>query len=44
VTAYIPDLKEDDGSSSAEGVTVDHDGNVYGVEVGPRDVKKYVKK
>ena len=27
-----------------EGVAVDHDGNVYGAEVGPRDVKKYIKR
>jgi len=32
------------GTSAAEGVAVDAAGNVYGAEVGPRGVKKYVKK
>jgi sugar lactone lactonase YvrE len=32
------------GTSAAEGVAVDKDGNIYGAEVGPRAVKKYVKK
>ena len=31
-------------TSAAEGVTIDPAGNVYGAEVGPRAVKKYVKK
>jgi streptogramin lyase len=43
VTGYIPDPKESGGSSAAEGVAVDLQGNVYGAEVGPRDLKKYVK-
>ncbi len=30
--------------SAAEGVAVDAAGNVYGAEVGPKAVKKYVKK
>jgi sugar lactone lactonase YvrE len=45
VTAFIPDPS--DGSavtSDAEGVWADADGNVYGAEVGPKDVKKYVRK
>ena len=42
VTGFIPDPAERDGSSAAEGVAVDHDGNIYGAEVGPRDVKKYI--
>ena len=42
VTSFIPDLAERGGTSAAEGVAVDHDGNVYGAEVGPRDVKKYI--
>jgi hypothetical protein len=25
-------------------VAVDHQGNVYGAEVGPKDLKKYAKK
>jgi len=32
------------GTWVAEGVAVDRAGNVYGAEVGPRKVKKYVKK
>jgi hypothetical protein len=31
-------------TSNAEGVVADAQGNIYGAEVGPRDVKKYVKK
>jgi sugar lactone lactonase YvrE len=44
VIAYIPDPNPRGGSSSSEGVAVDRQGNVYGAEVGPRDMKKYVKK
>ena len=29
---------------AAEGVAADSLGNVYGAEVGPKDVKKYVRK
>ena len=32
------------GTLAAEGVAVDADGNIYGAEVGPKAVKKYVKK
>ena len=32
------------GTSAAEGVAVDKDGNIYGAEVGPKAVNKYVKK
>jgi sugar lactone lactonase YvrE len=45
-----PVMKKADGSEgargtlAAEGVAVDADGNIYGAEVGPRAVKKYVKK
>jgi len=31
-------------TSSAEGITVDRAGNIYGAEVGQRAIKKYVKK
>ena len=31
-------------TSAAEGVAVDRAGNIYGAEVGPRALKKYVKK
>ena len=45
VTAFIPDPVENaKGTSAAEGVAVDSRGNVYGAEVGPKGVKKYVKK
>jgi hypothetical protein len=32
------------GTLAAEGVAVDNQGNIYGAEVGPRKVQKYVKK
>ncbi|MFQ6045501.1 MAG: peptidyl-alpha-hydroxyglycine alpha-amidating lyase family protein [Gemmatimonadales bacterium] len=46
VTAFIPDPELDpdnSGTSGAEGVAVDSNGNVYGAEVGPRMLRKYVK-
>lgn len=45
VDAFIPDPEpnqNESGTSGAEGVAVDADGNVYGAEVGPRQVVKYV--
>lgn len=45
ITAFIPDPTEKaTGTSAAEGVAVDSQGNIYGAEVGPRALKKYVKK
>ena len=51
IVGYIPDpntktrtLDNYTGTSAAEGVAVDAKGNIYGAEVGPQDVKKYVKK
>src|SRR6266545_2450097 len=45
VTYFIPDPeKTPSGTSAAEGVAVDARGNIYGAEVGPKAVKKYVKK
>jgi hypothetical protein len=44
VTAFIPDPNPTGGSSAAEGVAADAAGNVYGAEVGPKALKKYVKK
>ncbi|HYT69317.1 MAG TPA: peptidyl-alpha-hydroxyglycine alpha-amidating lyase family protein [Vicinamibacterales bacterium] len=42
---FIPDPAQNPPSTSAaEGVAVDRAGNIYGAEVGPRGVKKYVKK
>jgi len=44
VWAFIPDPSPGTTSTSAaEGVTADADGVIYGAEVGPKDVKKYVK-
>jgi sugar lactone lactonase YvrE len=43
VTAFIPDPVSDGSTSGAEGVAVDHQGNVYGAEVALMDLKKYVK-
>jgi sugar lactone lactonase YvrE len=41
---FIPDPQmKPTGTSAAEGVAVDAQGSVYGAEVGPRAVKKYVK-
>jgi DNA-binding beta-propeller fold protein YncE len=45
VTAFIPDPDENaTGTSAAEGVVVDSRGIVYGAEVGPHRVSRYVKK
>jgi DNA-binding beta-propeller fold protein YncE len=44
VLGLIPDQQPMSVSSTAEGVGVDKDGNVYGAEVGPKDLKKYLKK
>ena len=46
VTAFIPDPVENADASStsgAEGVVADANGNIFGAEVGPKMVKKYVK-
>jgi sugar lactone lactonase YvrE len=45
VIAFIPDPETDQdnsGTSAAEGVAVDNEGNVYGAEVGPRALRKHV--
>jgi sugar lactone lactonase YvrE len=50
VTAFIPDPETKTraegfrGTSAAEGVAVDSNGNIYGAEVGPKRLQKYVKK
>jgi sugar lactone lactonase YvrE len=47
VTAFIPDPAPNEPpvpTGAAEGVAADSKGAIYGAEVGPRDVKKYVKK
>ena len=41
---FIPDPDPKTATSTAEGVAVDRQGNVYGAEVGPKDLKKYAKK
>ena len=42
---FIPDPNpKGTGTQAAEGVAVDAAGNIYGAEVGPRALKKYVKK
>jgi DNA-binding beta-propeller fold protein YncE len=44
VRAFIPDPDENaKGTSAAEGVAVDARGNIYGAEVGPKDLKQYVR-
>jgi sugar lactone lactonase YvrE len=44
VTAFIPDPSPGAGATStSEGVAADAAGNVYGAEVGPKDLKRYVK-
>jgi len=44
VTAFIPDpVEKTAGTSAAEGVAVDAAGNIYGAEVGPRRLMRYVK-
>jgi DNA-binding beta-propeller fold protein YncE len=42
VMAFIPDPV--DSTSAAEGVAADAMGNIYGAEVGPKRMMKYVKK
>jgi DNA-binding beta-propeller fold protein YncE len=46
ITAFIPDPQKDlrTGTLAAEGVAVDAAGNVYGAEVGPAKLQKYVLK
>ena len=46
VNAFIPDPADPPppATSAAEGVAADAAGNIYGAEVGPKDLKKYVKK
>jgi sugar lactone lactonase YvrE len=45
VKYLIPDPAEHPTTTSAaEGVAVDAQGNIYGAEVGPKAVKRYVRK
>jgi DNA-binding beta-propeller fold protein YncE len=44
VTAFIPDpVETTTGTSAAEGVAADTAGNIYGAEVGPKRLMKYVR-
>jgi DNA-binding beta-propeller fold protein YncE len=43
VNAFIPDPDPGSNTSMAEGIAVDGPGNIYGAEVKPGDLKKYVK-
>ena len=45
VLAFIPDPAENaTNTSAAEGIAVDAKGVIYGAEVGPKALKRYVKK
>ena len=45
MTALIPDpVEKITGTSAAEGVAADRNGNIFGAEVGPKRLMKYVKK
>jgi Flp pilus assembly protein TadD len=44
---HIPDPNQDPDNASttaAEGVAVDRNGNIYGAEVGPRQIVKYTRR
>jgi sugar lactone lactonase YvrE len=44
VTAFIPDpVEKATTTSAAEGVVADAQGNIYGAEVGPKRLMRYVK-
>jgi len=44
VTAFIPDpVEKATGTSAAEGVAADAMGNIYGAEVGPKRLMRYVR-
>ena len=44
IIGFIPDpVDKATGTSAAEGVAVDAAGNIYGAEVGPKTLNKYVK-
>jgi sugar lactone lactonase YvrE len=47
VTAFIPDPEPNpdaSATSGSEGVAADAGGNIFGAEVGPKMIKKYVRK
>ncbi len=47
VTAFIPDpdlaRQDEQGISGASGVSTDTEGNVYAADVGPRQIRKYLR-
>jgi streptogramin lyase len=44
IIGFIPDpIEKATNTSAAEGVAVDKNGNIYGAEVGPKALNKYVK-
>ena len=44
VSSFIPDpVEKATGTSAAEGVAADAKGNIYGAEVGPKRLMKYLK-
>jgi hypothetical protein len=44
VMAFIPDpVEKTTGTSAAEGVAADANGNIFGAEVGPKRLMKYVR-
>ena len=44
VMYFIPDpASEPGGTSAAEGVAVDANGNIFGAEVGPRELARYTR-
>lgn len=47
LTAFVPDPEptpDESGTSGAEGVVVDAEGNLYGAEVGPQTVRKWMRR
>lgn len=47
VTAFVPDPEPDpdrSATSGAEGVAVDAEGAIYGAEVGPQTLRKYIRR
>jgi DNA-binding beta-propeller fold protein YncE len=46
VASFIPDpntVPNFTGTSAAEGIAADAEGVIYGAEVGPKDLKKYIR-
>src|SRR6201999_1001622 len=44
IAGFIPDpVEKASDTSAAEGVAADANGNIFGAEVGPKDLVKYVR-